>query len=303
MKITIIGAGNVGANVAYALILRQVCNEIVLIDTDEDRLIARDLELGQSIAALNLEIDLLCTKEYEPCKDSDVVIFCAGFPRKDGQSRNELLQINTQIMLDCAKKLKAVVPNPLFIILTNPVDLLLNALYESKLFDEKKIVAMAGILDNARFKYELAKKFRCSYLDIDTQIIGFHNDDMVLLKSRSYYKNQKIDKLLSKDEFEFIENEVKTGGAKVIKHLKASAFLAPAVACVRMIEAIRTGEFLVMSVILNGEFGVKGKAFGVLARLDLNGVLEILNVNLSEEENAKLNESLRKNNYLSEGKI
>ena len=185
MKITIIGAGNVGANVAYALILRQVCNEIVLIDTDEDKLIARDLELGQSIAALNLEIDLLCTKEYAPCENSDVVIFCAGLARKEGQSRNELLQINTQIMLDCAAKLKEIVPNPLFIILTNPVDLLLNALYESGLFERKKIVAMAGILDNARFKYELAKKFHCSYLDIDTQIMGFHNDDMVLLKSHS----------------------------------------------------------------------------------------------------------------------
>lgn len=298
MKITIIGAGNVGANVAYALILRQVCNEIVLIDTDEDKLIARDLELGQSIAALNLEIDLLCTKEYAPCENSDVVIFCAGLARKEGQSRNELLQINTQIMLDCAAKLKEIVPNPLFIILTNPVDLLLNALYESGLFERKKIVAMAGILDNARFKYELAKKFHCSYLDIDTQIMGFHNDDMVLLKSHSRYKNQKIEELISDDEFEYIENEVKTGGAKVIKHLKASAYLAPAVACVRMIEAIRTGEFLVMSVILEGEFGVKGKAFGVLARLDLNGVIEILNVNLSKDEQEKLDESLRKNEYV-----
>ena len=298
MKITIIGAGNVGANVAYALILRQVCNEIVLIDTDEDKLIARDLELGQSIAALNLEIDLLCTKEYAPCENSDVVIFCAGLARKEGQSRNELLQINTQIMLDCAAKLKQIVPNPLFIILTNPVDLLLNALYESNLFERKKIVAMAGILDNARFKYELAKKFHCSYLDIDTQIMGFHNDDMVLLKSHSRYKNQKIEELISDDEFEYIENEVKTGGAKVIKHLKASAYLAPAVACVRMIEAIRTGEFLVMSVILEGEFGVKGKAFGVLARLDLNGVIEILNVNLSKDEQEKLDESLRKNEYV-----
>lgn len=298
MKITIIGAGNVGANVAYALILREVCNEIVLIDTDEDRLIARDLELGQSIASLNLEINLICTKDYEHCANSDVVIFCAGLPRTEGQSRNELLQINTDIMLACAKKLKAVVPNPLFIILTNPVDLLLNALYGSKLFDEKKIVAMAGILDNARFKYELAKKFHCSYLDTDTQIMGFHNDDMVLLQSHSRYKNQKISTLLSEDEFEFIENEVKTGGAKVIKHLKSSAYLAPAAACVRMIEAIRTGEFLVMSVILHGEFGVKDKAFGVLARLDLNGVIEVLNLELDESEKAKIDESLRKNDYL-----
>ena len=297
MKITIIGAGNVGANVAYALILREVCSEIVLIDTDEDRLVARDLELGQSIAALNLEIKLSCTSDYAPCVNSDVVIFCAGFPRTEGQSRNELLKANTKIMLECAAKLKKFVPNPLFIILTNPVDLLLNALYESKMFDEKKIVAMAGILDNARFKYELAKKFNCSYLDTDTQVMGFHSDDMVLLKSRSFYKNQKISELLSEDEFELIENEVKMGGAKVIKHLKSSAYLAPAAACVRMIEAIRTGEFLVMSVILHGEFGVKDKAFGVLARLHLHGVGEILTLTLSKDEEQKLEHSLIKYEY------
>lgn len=298
MKITIIGAGNVGANLAYALILREVCAEIVLIDIDEDKLTARDLELGQSIAALNLDIKLTCTSDYSFCKDSAVVFFAAGLARKDGQSRNELLQTNAKIMLDCARKLKAFVADPLFIILTNPVDLLLNSLFEARIFSEKKIVAMAGILDNARFKYELAKKFHCSMLDIDTKIMGFHNDDMVLLKSHSFYKNEKISALLSEDEFEYIENEVKTGGAKVIKHLKASAYLAPAAACVRMIEAIRTGEFLMMSVILHGEFGVKDKAFGVLARFDLNGVIEILNLNLSESENTQIADSLRKNEYL-----
>lgn len=298
MKITIIGAGNVGANLAYALILREVCDKIVLIDIDEDKLTARDLELGQSIAALNLDIKLNCTSDYTHTKDSDIVFFAAGLARKDGQSRNELLQVNAAIMLDCARKLKAFVSDPLFIILTNPVDLLLNSLFNAKIFSEKKIVAMAGILDNARFKYELAKKFRCSMLDIDTKIMGFHNDDMVLLKSHSFYKNEKISALLNEDEFEMIENEVKTGGAKVIKHLKASAFLAPAAACVRMIEAIRTGEFLMMSVILHGEFGVENRAFGVLARFDLNGVIEILNLNLSEDENVQIADSLRKNGYL-----
>ena len=298
MKITVIGGGNVGLSLAYALILRQACDELVLIERDEDKIIARDLELSQSIAALNLDISLTCTSEYDNCVGSDIVVFCAGFPRKAGQSRNELLQTNANIMLDCAKKLKNFVPNPLFIILTNPVDFLLNTLYESKIFDSKKIVAMAGTLDNARFKYELAKKFECSTLDIDTKLIGFHNDDMVLLKSHSLYKNQKISDILSENEFEYIENEVKTGGAKVIKHLKTSAYLAPAAACVRMIESIRTGEFLAMSVILHGEYGIENKAFGVLARLNLNGVVELSNLHLSEDEKIKLDESLRKNDYL-----
>ena len=297
MKISIIGAGNVGISVAYALILRELVKELVLVDRNEDLLLARDLELGQSIAALNLDIRLVCTSEYKFCEKSDMLIFCAGAKRKDGQSRDELLQINTNIMLDCTKALKAYVEDPLFVILTNPVDFLLNKLYESNIFNPKKIIAMAGALDNARFKYELAKKFDCKTSEIDTKLMGFHNDDMLLLKSHSSYKNQKLTDILSKDALDEIENEVKTGGAKVIKYLKTSAYLAPAAACVRMVEAIRTGEFLPMSVILNGEFGINGKAFGVLARLSLDGVLELCNLALDEEESSKLELSLKKYNY------
>ncbi|TQR33022.1 malate dehydrogenase [Campylobacter sp. MIT 99-7217] len=298
MKITIIGPGNVGLSIAYALILRESVSELVMIGIEKESLIARDLELGQSIAALNLDIKLTCTEEYSYSKDSDIVIFCAGVARKDGQSRDELLQTNKEIMLKCAKQIKRYVENPLFIILTNPVDSLLNVLYESHLFDSKKIIAMAGTLDNARFKYELAKKFKCKSFDIDTKLIGFHNDDMVLLKSLSTCKNEKISTLLNEEEFEDIENEVKTGGAKVIKHLKASAYLAPAAACVRMIEGIRTREFLPMSVILHGEFGVHNKAFGVLARLSLDGVLEVLPLNLNEAEKLSIEKSLIKYKYI-----
>lgn len=297
MKVTIIGAGNVGSSLAYAMILRNVASELVLIDRNETILVARDLELGQSIAALNLKTKLICTTEYVHCEKSDVIIFCAGLARKDGQSRDELLQSNKDIMLDCAKKVKRYVEDPLFIILTNPVDFLLNALFEFKIFSPKKIIAMAGTLDNARFKYELAKKFNCHSFDVDTKLLGFHNDDMVLLKSHSSYKGEKLSKLLKEEEFEDIENEVKTGGAKVIKELKTSAFLAPAAACVRMLESIRTGEFLPMSVILHGEYGIENKAFGVLARIDLSGVVELLHLDLSEDEKEKLDKSLKKYNY------
>ncbi|WP_300702703.1 malate dehydrogenase [uncultured Campylobacter sp.] len=297
MKITIIGAGNVGVSIAYALILRELARELVLIDRNEDLLLARDLELGQSIAALNLDIKLICTTEYKDCTNSDIVIFCAGARRKDGQSRDELLQINANIMLDCTRRLKEYVDDPLFVILTNPVDFLLNTLFENKVFNPKKIVAMAGALDNARFKYELAKKFECKTSEIDTKLMGFHNDDMLLLKSHSSYKNQKLSDILDKDSFDDIENEVKTGGAKVIKYLKTSAYLAPAAACVRMVEAIRTGEFLAMSIILHGEFGIHNKAFGVLARLSLDGVLEVSKLTLDEEESSKLELSLKKYNY------
>lgn len=297
MKITIIGAGNVGVSIAYALILRELARELVLIDRNEDLLLARDLELGQSIAALNLDIKLICTTEYKDCTNSDIVIFCAGARRKDGQSRDELLQINANIMLDCTRRLKEYVDDPLFVILTNPVDFLLNTLFENKVFNPKKIVAMAGALDNARFKYELAKKFECKTSEIDTKLMGFHNDDMLLLKSHSSYKNQKLSDILDKDSFDDIENEVKTGGAKVIKCLKTSAYLAPAAACVRMVEAIRTGEFLAMSIILHGEFGIHNKAFGVLARLSLDGVLEVSKLTLDEEESSKLELSLKKYNY------
>lgn len=297
MKITIIGAGNVGSSVAYALILREFAQELVLIEPNNELLIARKLELSQSIAALNLDIKLICTNDYSYTKNSNIVIFAAGMSRKDGQSREELLQINAKIMLDCAKNIKQFIDDPLFIIITNPVDFLLNTLYESKLFSSKKIVAMAGVLDNARFKYEVAKKLETSISNVDTRLIGFHNDDMVLLFSYAKMKNKDIKEFLSEEELEDIENEVKTGGAKVIKHLKTSAFLAPASACVRMLESMRSGEFLPMSVILHGEFGVQNKALGVMARLGLEGVIEVMKLTLSPEEKEKLEKSLIKHQY------
>ncbi|TKX32134.1 malate dehydrogenase [Campylobacter estrildidarum] len=297
MKITIIGAGNIGSSLSYGLILRELVSQIVLIDINEELLIAKELELAQSIAALNLDIDLICTQDYKYTQNSDIVVFGAGFTRKDGQSREELLQLNASILLDCAKKIKEFIPDPLFIVLTNPVDFLLNTLYESRLFSSKKIVAMAGILDNARFKYEVAKKLNVKVSRVDTRLIGFHNDDMVLVKSYAKVNNKSIDDFLSEEEFEDLENEVKTGGAKVIKYLKNSAYLAPASACIRMIESIRSGEFLPMSVILHGDFGVKNKALGVMARLGFEGVIEIMKMELSVQEKQKLEQSLSKYQY------
>lgn len=298
MKIVIIGAGNVGSSIVYGLILRELADEIVLIDINEDLLFAKELELSQSIAAFNFNIDIKCSTNYACTKNCDIVIFSAGVARKEGQSREELFAINSNILLNCAKKIKEFTQDPLFIIVSNPVDFLLNTLYEQKIFSSQKIVAMAGVLDNARFKYEVAKKLNIKSFCVDTKLIGFHNDDMVLLYSQSKINNQNINEILPEDDLAYIENEVKKGGIKVIKHLKTSAYLAPASACIRMIESIKSGEFLPMSVILNGEYGIYNKAFGVLARLSLNGVVEILNLKLNSKEEKELQNSLEKHKYM-----
>lgn len=297
MKITIIGAGNVGVSTAYALILRELVDELVLIDINKDLLFARELELSQSIAAFNFDIKITCTDDYAHSKDSQVVIFSAGVARKEGQSRDELFAINSKIMLECAKNIKKFNNDPLFIIVSNPVDFLLNALYESKLFSSKKIIAMAGVLDNARFKYEVGKKLNIKTSYIDTKLIGFHNDSMVLVKSQSKVQNKALNEVLNEYDLAQIEQEVKTGGAKVIKHLKISAYLAPASACVRMIEALKSGEFLPICVILDGEYNIKEKAFGVMARISLDGVLEILELQLDDQEQNILENSLIQYNY------
>ncbi|HEC1746888.1 TPA: malate dehydrogenase [Campylobacter lari] len=295
MKITIIGAGNVGVSTAYALILRELVDELVLIDINKDLLFARELELSQSTAAFNFDIKITCTDDYAHSKDSQVVIFSAGVARKEGQSRDELFTINSKIMLECAKNIKKFNSDPLFIIVSNPVDFLLNALYESKLFSSKKIIAMAGVLDNARFKYEVGKKLNIKTSYIDTKLIGFHNDSMVLVKSQ--VQNKALNEVLNEYDLAQIEQEVKTGGAKVIKHLKTSAYLAPASACVRMIEALKSGEFLPICVILDGEYNIKEKAFGVMARISLDGVLEILELQLDNQEQNILENSLIQYNY------
>ncbi|OCX42865.1 malate dehydrogenase [Campylobacter ornithocola] len=297
MKITIIGAGNVGVSIAYALILRELVDEIVLIDINKDLLFARELELSQSIAAFNFDIKITCTDDYECSKNSQVVVFSAGVARKEGQSRDELFAINSKIMLECAKNIKKFNNDPLFIIVSNPVDFLLNTLYENKLFSSKKIIAMAGVLDNARFKYEVSKRLNLKTSCIDTKLIGFHNDSMILVKSQSKVKNKNLNEMLNEQAIIQIEQEVKTGGAKIIKYLKTSAYLAPASACVRMIEALKSGEFLPMCVILNGEHGVKEKAFGVMARISLDGVLETLELKLDNQEKIALEKSLAQYSY------
>ncbi|MCV3508451.1 malate dehydrogenase [Campylobacter sp. CNRCH_2016_3089] len=297
MKITIIGAGNIGASIAYALILRELIDEIILIDINKDLLFARELELSQSIAAFNFDIKITCTDDYTYSKDSQVVIFSAGVARKEGQSRDELFAINSKIMLECAKNIKKFNNDPLFIIVSNPVDFLLNALYESKLFSLKKIIAMAGVLDNARFKYEVSKKLDIKTSYIDTKLIGFHNDSMVLVKSQSKVQNKALSEVLNKQDIVQIEQEVKTGGAKIIKYLKTSAYLAPASACVRMIEALKSGEFLPVCVILDGEYGIREKAFGVMARISLDGVLETLELKLDNQEQIALENSFIQYNY------
>ncbi|AJC90717.1 malate dehydrogenase [Campylobacter subantarcticus] len=297
MKITIIGAGNVGTSVAYALILRELISELVLVDINKDLLLARELELSQSIAAFNFDVKITCTSDYKYTKNSQVVIFSAGVTRKEGQSRDELFTINSKIMLECAQCIKQYNQDPLFIIVSNPVDFLLNTLYKSKLFRSNKIIAMAGVLDNARFKYELSKRLNLKTSEVDTKLIGFHNDSMVLIQSQSKVKNKALDEVLNAQVIAQIEHEVKTGGAKVIKHLKTSAYLAPASACVRMMEALKSGEFLPMSVILNGEYGLYGKAFGVMARISLEGVLETLELKLSEHEQLALEKSFIQYNY------
>ncbi|EAK0952674.1 malate dehydrogenase [Campylobacter lari] len=297
MKITIIGAGNVGASIAYALILRELIDEIILIDINKDLLFARELELSQSIAAFNFDIKITCTDDYTYSKDSQVVIFSAGVARKEGQSRDELFAINSKIMLECAKNIKKFNNDPLFIIVSNPVDFLLNALYESKLFSLKKIIAMAGVLDNARFKYEVSKKLDIKTSYIDTKLIGFHNDSMVLVKSQSKVQNKALSEVLNKQDIVQIEQEVKTGGAKIIKYLKTSAYLAPASACVRMIEALKSGEFLPVCVILDGEYGIREKAFGIMARISLDGVLETLELKLDNQEQIALENSFIQYNY------
>lgn len=156
---------------------------------------------------------------------------------------------------------------------------------------------MAGVLDNARFKYEVSKKLDIKTSYIDTKLIGFHNDSMVLVKSQSKVQNKALSEVLNKQDIVQIEQEVKTGGAKIIKYLKTSAYLAPASACVRMIEALKSGEFLPVCVILDGEYGIREKAFGVMARISLDGVLETLELKLDNQEQIALENSFIQYNY------
>ena len=288
MKISVVGAGNVGASIAYALCMRELCDEIALVDIFGDVARAKAIDLAQSSCVFNAKTSVCGGEDFALLEGSNIVIVTAGSPRKDGQTREDLLLKNAVVVKQTVQNIAKFAPNAVIIVVTNPLDVMVWTAHKFSGFSKNKVVGMAGELDSARCRYELALLKNRGAKELKTKIVGAHNDEMIVAQ-------ENINLNLSDTELETLKKETSTGGAKIVKLLGTSAYYAPAAAAVKMCEMImgKSDEIISASVLLNDELSC-----GRLVRLGREGLKEILELNLDENEQEQLSKSeaeIRKN--------
>lgn len=261
MKVGIIGAGNIGSNIASLLISQDLASEILLIDINEKLALGKMLDLSTLSVILDKNIKINSTLDYSKLKDFDIVVITAGITRKEGQSREELAKINASIVGETSKKIAEFSPNAIIIVVTNPLDLMVYACYKNSGFNKNKIIGMAGELDSARAKLNLAKLKNISPTSAKINVFGMHNDEMIIQTSQD----------LTKEEFKTIKDETINAGANITKLLGTSAYYAPAAAVVKMIKAIKNGGNVIASVLDDNEI-----SFGKEIKLSKKGVEKIV---------------------------
>ena len=297
-KIALIGAGNIGGTLAHLISLKQL-GDIVLIDIADGVPQGKALDIAQSSGIESFECNITGSSSYKEIKNSDVVIVTAGFPRRPGMSRDDLVGKNSKIIQEVAKAIKKFCPNAFVICITNPLDAMVSVLQSSASLKTNMCVGMAGVLDSARLKYFLAEEFKVSTQDVNTFVLGGHGDTMVPLIRYSTVSGVPISeliksKLISQKKIDFIINRTRDGGAEIVKHMKTSAFYAPASSAIAMAQSFLRDEkrTLPCAAFLNGEYGIKGLYVGVPVIIGKKGVEKIFQLKLNSTERKKFNHSV-----------
>jgi malate dehydrogenase len=293
-KATVIGAGQVGATTAMRLAEKELA-DVVLIDVIEGVPAGKALDLAEAAPIEKHDAHLLgVTNDYSAARNSDVVIITAGIPRKPGMSRDDLLTTNMGIMRSVAKEVAKVAPNAILIIVSNPLDAMCHVAYEASGFAKNKIIGMAGVLDSARFRAFIAMELKVSVENTHAFVLGGHGDTMVPLPRYSTVAGIPITELMSAERIEALVERTRNGGAEIVGLLKTgSAFYAPSAAAVEMAEAILKDKkkILPCAAILSGEYGINDLFIGVPVKLGKDGVEEIIEIKLTEQEQKDLNKS------------
>lgn len=295
MKITVIGAGNVGATVAQLLANQELANEIILIDILEGIPEGKALDMYESMPILESDSKIYGTNDYEKTKDSDIIIQTAGLARKPGMTRDDLLVKNAEIVTNCISNAFKYSPNAYYIIVSNPLDVMTYIAQKVTNLPRNKVFGMAGILDTARYRSFISMEIGVSMQDIQGLILGGHGDTMVPLPRFTTVAGIPITDLIPKERLDEIVKRTAGGGGEIVKYLKTgSAYYAPAAAAVQMVESIVKDQkrILPCSVLLQGEYGYNDVVVGVPAKLGKNGVEQVIELNLNDEEKALLNNSV-----------
>jgi len=287
-KLSIIGAGMVGAQAAYLAAIKEL-GDIVLVDVVEGVPQGKGLDLLEAAPLLGSDVNVMGSNDYAAIKDSDVVIVTAGVPRKPGMSRDDLLSINAKIVSDICRQVVKHAPKCVLIIVTNPLDAMVHVAKKVTGFPRERVFGMAGVLDSTRFRAFLADELKVSVEDVTAFVLGGHGDTMVPLARYSTVAGIPVTELIPKKRLDEIIARVRDGGAEIVNLLKTgSAFYAPGAAVIEMAEAILKDKRRVLSccVLLEGEYGVKGLPIGVPAKLGAKGMEQVMEIALDAEEKA-----------------
>jgi malate dehydrogenase len=293
-KVTVIGAGNVGATVAMRIAERELA-DVVLIDILEGVPAGKALDLAEAapIEAHDSKITGV-TNDYSLAKGSEIVIVTAGIPRKPGMSRDDLLTTNSGIMKSVIKEIATVAPDSILIIVSNPLDAMCHVAFDTSSFDKRKVIGMAGVLDSARFRTFIAMELNVSVENTHAFVLGAHGDTMVPLPRYSNVAGIPITELISAERIEAIIERTRKGGGEIVGLLKTgSAYYAPASAATEMTEAILKDKKKILPCVtyLQGEYGIHNLFIGVPVKLGSAGVEQIIEIKLTDEENEALKKS------------
>ncbi|MCX8028242.1 MAG: malate dehydrogenase [Thermodesulfovibrionales bacterium] len=285
-KVSIIGAGNVGASLAQ-LVVHSGLADVVLFDIVEGVPQGKALDLSEACPLWGSSVKVIGTNDYKDTADSDVVVITAGFPRKPGMSRDDLLAANAKVVGDVAKNTCSVSKDAIYIVVTNPMDVMAQMTLKVTGFNPNRIIGMGGILDSARFRTFVAWELGIAPEDIEALVMGGHGDQMVPMPRFTTAKGISIIHLLSKEKIDKLIERTKNGGAEIVGLLKTgSAFYAPAASTFQMVKSVILDEkrLLPCSAYLDGEYGLKGYYAGVPVVLGKNGVEKIVELPLNEQE-------------------
>src|SRR5689334_17485304 len=293
-KITVVGAGNVGATTAQRLAEKELARQVVMVDVVDGVPQGKGLDQWESAPIEGFDARVIGTNDYAASARSDIVVVTAGIARKPGMSRDDLLNTNAGIVKQVSEQIKASSPNAIIIMVSNPLDVMAYVALKVTGFPRQRVIGMAGVLDTARYRAFLAEALDVSVRDIQAMVLGGHGDTMVPLISYTTVSGIPVTQLLDRAKLDAIVDRTRTGGAEIVKYLKTgSAYYAPSAAAVQMAEAIVNDQkrILPCAAWLEGEYGMSGLFLGVPCKLGRKGLEKVIEVELTADEKAALAKS------------
>jgi malate dehydrogenase len=293
-KITVVGAGHVGATAAQRIAEKELARQVVLVDIAEGIPQGKGLDQWESAPIEGFDTRIVGSQDYELAEGSEIFVVTAGIARKPGMSRDDLLKTNAGIVRSVSEEIKRVAPDSIIIMVSNPLDVMAQVAMDTTGFPRERVIGMAGVLDTARYRSFIALEAGVSVEDIQALVLGGHGDTMVPLQSCTTISGIPIEHFLSQDRIDALVERTRKGGAEIVGYLKTgSAYYAPSAAAVQMVEAIvlDKNRILPCAAYLTGEYGEEGIFLGVPCKLGEGGLKEILEVSLTDGERAALAKS------------